>query len=200
VSLAILAAAQTSQRLQVSEPDNTAVWLTLVGALLVALIAAGTAQWRLRVQLNHERQLHDLGELRAVLDEAAAMTWHAMNSLADAWQAADEWATPPAGDDPASSAATVKRCRHEAFEAIWPMEGMLGRLALRIGDHAVTRAFSDYHQAARSAARAVPLTRPSEPRNDIWRDEYATPLRDSRQAFVDGGKQLVGSQISGVSH
>lgn len=48
-------------------PDHTAAWLTFIGALAVALIAAGTAQWRLRTQLRHDRGLSDLQDLREVL-------------------------------------------------------------------------------------------------------------------------------------
>jgi hypothetical protein len=209
--------------------DHTPAWLTFIGALLVAVLAAGTAQWRQHVQLRHDRELKqieldhenerlrtqlahdgdrqqaqlahdrelaDLAELREVLDEAAAMTWNAMNRLADAWQAADEWAAFPEGGEDKAAVNTAREHRHAAFEAIWPMEGMLGRLALRIGDHAVTRAFSDYHQAAKAAARAVPPTRPDEARLTVWRSEHAPQLRASRQAFVDGGLRLVGSRLS----
>jgi hypothetical protein len=48
--------------------DNTAAWLAFVGAIVVALIAAGTAQWRLRAQLDHDRRLSDLGDLRTVVE------------------------------------------------------------------------------------------------------------------------------------
>jgi hypothetical protein len=51
--------------------DHTAEWLTFVGALIVAFVAAATAQWRQRGQLRHDRELRDLEELRALLDECA---------------------------------------------------------------------------------------------------------------------------------
>ena len=83
----IIAAGQT---VILREPaDHTAAWLAFVGAVLVALIAAGTAQWRLRRQLSdeakrlkdqldeesgrltrqleHDRQMSDTADLRHVL-------------------------------------------------------------------------------------------------------------------------------------
>lgn len=53
----------------------TAVWIAAGVALLGALVAAGTAQWRQRLELRHDRELADLTELRQVLDEAAALTY-----------------------------------------------------------------------------------------------------------------------------
>lgn len=53
-------------------PDHTVLIAVLAvgGALLGALIAAVSADIRQRHQLKHDRALHDLAELRSVLDEA----------------------------------------------------------------------------------------------------------------------------------
>jgi hypothetical protein len=59
------------------------------------------------------------------------MTWAAMDRLADGWQAADQWAETPMGPDEYVMGIAVSNHRHDAFEATWPLEGMLGRLALR---------------------------------------------------------------------
>lgn len=75
----IIAAGQT---VILREPaDHTAAWLAFIGAVLVALIAAGTAQWRLRrqlsdeakrlgSQLDHDRHMADVADLRRVLKRA----------------------------------------------------------------------------------------------------------------------------------
>jgi hypothetical protein len=57
--LAVLAAATEDSK------DNTAVWVTLAGAIVVAGIAAVTAQIRQRAQLRHDRELEDVAEARA---------------------------------------------------------------------------------------------------------------------------------------
>jgi hypothetical protein len=56
-----------------SSSDQTPAVLTFVGALILAVVAAGTAQWRQRVQLRYDREIRDLEELRALLDECARM-------------------------------------------------------------------------------------------------------------------------------
>jgi hypothetical protein len=53
--------------------DHTAEWLAFSGALAVAVIAAATAQWRLRVQLAHDRDLAERENLRQVFDEILAI-------------------------------------------------------------------------------------------------------------------------------
>ncbi len=49
--------------------DNTAAELAFVGAIVVAMIAAVTAQRRLQAQLDHDRRLADLADLRAVVEK-----------------------------------------------------------------------------------------------------------------------------------
>jgi len=55
------------------KPDHTDAWIAGVVAVLVALLAAGTAQWRLHVQLNHGRQMADLSDLRGLLEELLSL-------------------------------------------------------------------------------------------------------------------------------
>jgi hypothetical protein len=61
--------------------DDTAAWLAFVGALIVASLAAGTAQVRLRRQLRHDRELRDLEELRSLLDDCAQVIARAAAAL-----------------------------------------------------------------------------------------------------------------------
>jgi hypothetical protein len=49
--------------------------LAFVGALLVALIAAFTAERRLERQLVHDRELHDLDGLRKLLDDTSTLMY-----------------------------------------------------------------------------------------------------------------------------
>jgi hypothetical protein len=75
------AASTTLYRL-VSQSDHLGTWLTFAGAITVSVVAAGTAQWRLRSQLSaelereREKQSFDRGEtdraeLRSILDALA---------------------------------------------------------------------------------------------------------------------------------
>ena len=65
----------------VEQSDHTAAWLAFAGAIIVALVAAGTAQWRQRVQLRHEREMRDLEELRRLLDECAVVVAEAASAF-----------------------------------------------------------------------------------------------------------------------
>ncbi len=69
--------------IQASSNDLPA-WLAFVGAIVVAALAALTAQWRLRVQLRSEEKRHredlpfqrgetDRAELRMILDALATL-------------------------------------------------------------------------------------------------------------------------------
>src|SRR4051794_38322231 len=98
-----------------SSIGSTAAWLAFAGAVLVAAIAAVTAQWRQRTQLRHDRTLADLAELRAVLDAAAEATFVVTEKLGVALGAAQEWegADSRAPRDPRPKAAK------EARDAAW---------------------------------------------------------------------------------
>lgn len=152
---------------------------------------------RLADQLAHDRELADVAELREVLDEAAVMTWNTMNKLTDAMQAADEWYEERLAGKDEAHRARVKDLRHEVFETIWPMEGMLGRLAIRLGtDHPVGVAFFQFNRASKAAARAVPFaSKPERPGIEGWREEHGPAISASREEFVLGARQLVGSRL-----
>lgn len=71
-------------------PDHTAAWLAFIGAMAVALLAAATAQWRLRVQLRHEREMADLHDLREVLERYLSRVDRFCEVLSDAFRASRE--------------------------------------------------------------------------------------------------------------
>jgi hypothetical protein len=121
--MAILAAAQT---VIVRQPvtDSTPAILTIIGAILVAVIAAGTAQWRLRTQLAAERtrlekqleaegQTHrnqlsfergetDRRELRSILDNLTQHLYALQDATSDvvalAASVAERWDDRPDAD------------------------------------------------------------------------------------------------------
>jgi hypothetical protein len=125
------------------------VILTLVGAVLVALIAAGTAQWRLHVQLNHEqerlkeqldheRSLKDLEEVRGLLDQAAAHIEEASNL----WTrlAAEVTRSPP---------------RQEEISNLVARIGLVGDALFSDGLRLGTRALSNAQKAALGVKEAL---------------------------------------------
>jgi len=67
--------------------DHTVLiaFLATGAAVLAAVIAAVSADTRQRRQLRHDRRLHDLTELRSVLDEATVALQAAIHELQWAW-------------------------------------------------------------------------------------------------------------------
>src|SRR4051794_19919451 len=106
VQLAVLLAQQSTAT------DYTPALVAAGVALLGIIVAAWTAHSRLRSQLGHDRELYDLGELRTVLDEAAGLTYSAIDKLTDAMVAAEQWGH--AGQNAAKQMAAME-ARREAF-------------------------------------------------------------------------------------
>jgi hypothetical protein len=113
------------------QTDHLAAWLTFAGVLLVAVIAAFTAQWRLRVQLRHERELADLSRLRQVLDEAAAAVEAAVEPTQLLIGRAHRY--NPADQDAAAARADMKALCDEVHEAVRVIAVFFRRLALLMG-------------------------------------------------------------------
>jgi hypothetical protein len=148
--LAVLAAAAEDSK------DNTAVWLTLAGAIIVAAIAAITAQIRQRAQLAHDRDmqraqlahdrdLQDVAEVRTVVDEAVASIWRMTTSLAGLSTMAGSMVQA----DPDSEERDERRETFLGFRRTFLMEqhGLLAhhvRVAIRLGRESdLAVAFSD---------------------------------------------------------
>ncbi len=176
---------------QAASTDYTPAYIAAVVAVLVTAITAWTAQLRLRAQLRHDRELHDVGELRTVVDEAAGLTYVALDKISDAIVAAEEWAHAETKADAAALA------RHEAFVATWPMEGMAARLALRLTEqHLVYVSFQQFHHESKSAARQMPLTRPDIVDPDLWQT-IPPSLRKARARFLGGLDETIGETRRG---
>lgn len=120
----------------------------LIGALLVAIIAAVTANRRLTKQLaaeharhaaelNHDRELADLSDLRALFDEAAL-------ALSDVERAYAHM-IPPADEVPIDERARCQRL----------LDVLAARLHVRLGNtDAIATAFAEAHSAAHKLAAA----------------------------------------------
>jgi len=176
---------------EAASPDYTPAYIAAVVAVVVTAITAWTAQVRLRAQLRHDRELHDVGELRSVVDEAAGLTYVALDKISDAIEAAEEWAN-------SGSAVPEKRARaarHEACVATWPMEGMAARLVLRLtAEHRVYLSFQEFHHECKAAARKMPQTRPDILAPDSWQT-IRPGLRQTRTRFLEEANAVVATRL-----
>jgi hypothetical protein len=121
--------------------DHLTAWLAFIGAIIVASIAAVTAQWRLRAHLGSEERRHreqlefdraetDRAELRRILDDLAKQLLIVENAAtagraklaiaADADLASDDPGHYPTWDD------QIDRFADE-------LVGQIQRLSLRLG-------------------------------------------------------------------
>jgi hypothetical protein len=177
-----------------SGDDNTAAWLAFAGAILVALIAAVTAQRRLHVQLAHDRELGDLAELRKILDEAAATTWTFLEKGADVYITSVDWfESEPGSEAEDTSARAALAARSIAYRVLWPTDATQGRLVLRLGDdHEVTQAFARWRAVARHYLKPLG-TRPAE--RPTPGDEWSQQLKEARHTFIEKAKPITRSRI-----
>jgi len=111
--------------------DHLAAWLTFSGVIIVALIAAITAQWRLRVQLRHERELADLSRLRQVLDEAAGAVEAAVEPTQLLIGRAHQY--DPTQENAAAARAEMEELSDDVHEAVRVIAMFFRRLALLMG-------------------------------------------------------------------
>lgn len=153
--------------------DSTAAWLAFSGAMAVALIAAGTAQWRLHKQLSHDRELRDLDEVRRLLDDcaiAAALASQALIKLSTRALSARTW---PRDSLVRSWWDRRRRDRNsgavdqgqsislsEADAAFWPLLeptfGLYQRMVLRMGEaDPVVRSFLRVQEQLTTGPTAV---------------------------------------------
>jgi hypothetical protein len=191
--------------------DHLPAWLAFVGAIVVAVVAAATAQWRLHVsnkadkarldaqlaaegvrhaeRLAHERTLKDLEELRGVLDAAAAQLPVLVDTIGDVALAAAEggW-------------QATQRPRSQYNKAFLVAVAEKERLAVRLGrQHQVTTLYDGALDLALAASRAVVDTAVS---GSVDRDAllglHLQKMRDfeaASDAFADAAFKAAGSQM-----
>jgi hypothetical protein len=177
-------------------PDHTAAWLAFVGALLVAIIAAGTAQWRQAValkaererlddQLRHDRELKDLEELRVVLDAAGAKMGQLFESFKRVWMAL-EGKVQPGDDDPA---VTFNVDRLQTVTAV-------ERTALRLGrEHGVQLKLQEALDSIGLAWSALRAATASGTDAGAAMDPHLDAFQAAWDAFRDGAQELVASHL-----
>jgi len=175
--------------LVVTQPDHLAAWLTLAGAIVVALIAAGTAQWRqrsalkaeserLKLQLAHDRALTDLSELRSVLDAGVAAA-HGVLVAINAY-----------AGSPESRLGAEQVLRGALDEDLFHV---LSRTQARLGrDHPVSRELDRLDTAGREAVRRM---KSAGPERVSLRALGSEDVAAAYVAFVTAVKATVGSRI-----
>lgn len=192
-----------------SSVDHTTAWITLAGALGVAVIAAVTAQWRLHVQLRNERHAADRAELRTLLDECAQTVGAATQNALLFGTLADELF----GRSPLESVRRIvvgirsRKTRRwpfpaDRFDDAWNLllqdrEAMMRltqRVSLRLGsDHPVSVAIAgiDDVLAALGEVDAI-LSAPRGPSRDAVIHEHVRQLRAKNDAFYDAARGVIG--------
>jgi hypothetical protein len=92
-------------------------------SILTQLIAAKREGNRQQNQLDHDRHMTDLVELRSLLDSAAVMTLEFMDKASNAFVALDLWHEAAAEDDE-ERAQSVRDARHDAWAAYRKTDAM----------------------------------------------------------------------------
>jgi hypothetical protein len=192
-----------------SAPDHTVLIAILAvgGALIGALIAAGSADIRQRRQLNHDRGLKDLTELRSVLDEALIAFEEAINQVAWVIITLRE---PPVGSGDDKADSTVERMYREGFTESMKILAedrdrvmVAGRrLAIRIGKSETF--YETYASAIGEVIDSIGLMhdvnrrqRSAEAASDFEArsDELLKRLAKHRNTLVAEAATLVGSRL-----
>jgi hypothetical protein len=189
--------------------------LAVGGAILAALIAAGSADIRQRRQLRHDRQLQDLAELRSVLDEATVAFEGAIHKLHGAFAEFEDSNRPdPVGDNDDTRA--IQDEAERIFEA-WRRDQyndamqkcgeardrmiVAGqRIAIRIGDDPVVNA--TYRVAISLVIDTIRLVSEQKRQRDVGAQVSSDDFKDRnselaavRTLFVAQAVALVGSRL-----
>jgi hypothetical protein len=172
----------------VSSVDHLPAWLAFIGALAVALIAAGTSQWRQRAdlraqdrrldrRLRHDRELQDLAEVRALLDSIVAHVTAVVDALAEVRLLVHVMVETPNVHQQQAGTETVRR----GWDSHEPLRGDWDRLALRLGDdHPACQALAAL-RARTHQALSVP-SRGSGPFTDEQRSAMASAMQEINAA------------------
>lgn len=174
--------------------------LPVLGAIIVAAIAAVTAQRRLRQQLLHDRELRDLDELRALLDECVQV----IGQTAQAFLRYGWFVRPPElKDETGTDPPYVPKSPAEAIQTFdaqqQPIFGLYQRIILRLGrEHAVSQAILGAQGAA--AMSMVFMDEDLDPRDatkemhEEWQ-RLAQSFQVAHFVLLDAAQRLVGSRI-----
>jgi hypothetical protein len=154
--------------------DHTTAWIALAGAIVVALVAAGTAQWRLRTQLAHERTQTDLADLRDILGNGLAATGLARQSAIDAYR------------NPLNNPFPLTE--------IQAMETWLNRLRIRLGrDDAIVTRYSKMADTVHALSRLAP--EPGVKHDQILAMPEMQVFGQAYNEYVDLAQRRAGSSL-----
>jgi hypothetical protein len=209
-----------------STSDQTPAVLTFIGALILAIVAAGTAQWRQRVQLRYDREIRDLEELRTLLDECARMagtTNQLLIFLLNRSRAIPRTPSPiEAGsqgrplllremgvevtisDHDYSSEDPVFRALEDAFyKAAAPVFGLYQRIVMRLGEeHDISRAYLELQLqwVGLGISALLAETSADSPERDAGIDMIMAEVRAAHFAFLDSARLKIGSKVRDQKH
>lgn len=196
-------------------------WLAFIGALLVALIAAGTAQWRQRKQLAHDRELRDLEELRDLLDECARMAGDAsqlllfMLSRSRSLPRVDSPIDAAARGRPlllrelgvnleiardayASTDADFRALEDAFYKTASPVFGLYQRIVLRLGRESnISTAFLELQLqwVALGISALLAETDANSEDRDIGIAQIQAELHSAHFGFLEAARHQVGSRV-----
>jgi hypothetical protein len=185
-------------------PDHLAIWLGATVAVFVAVLAAATAQWRqhrelnaarhrLAQQLRHDRHLHDLAEVRALLDEIVAHITTVMDAARHLEMVVEYMVPKPQPSQQESG----RKAAVAAWQAFEPLRGDWDRLALRVGDqHPVAQGLAELRGTLHTAL-AVP-GHATGPFDDEQRNSMTGAMdaaRHSAASFIEQAHRAPGSLL-----
>lgn len=209
-----------------STNGQTAAFLTFIGALVLALVAAGTAQWRQRVQLRHDREIRDLEELRSLLDECARMAGTTNQLLIFLLNRSRSIPRTPSRIEAASEgrplllrelgvSVTISdqdysskdpdfRALEDAFyKAAAPVFGLYQRIVMRLGaEHDISRSYLELQLQwvglGISALLAETGAKSSE--RDAGIEMIKAEVRDAHFSFLQSARLKIGSKVRDQKH
>ena len=162
------------------------------GPTAVALAAIYATTWEHRRGREHEREMRDLADTRALMDDATVALYDASRALSELERALFRHGS---GMRLHAPDALV-----DAERAGQALRVLRGRLAVRLpGDHPAVRAFGQAHDATWEAIRAAFGQDPS-PDADAQNthralDSNHRTLISATDAFVDAATATVGAQL-----
>ena len=209
-----------------STSDQTPAFLTFIGALLLATVAAGTAQWRQRVQLRYDREIRDLEELRSLLDECARMAGTTNQLLIFLLNRSRSIPRTPSPIEAGSQgrplllrelgvAVTIAdgdysskdpdfRALEDAFyKAAAPVFGLYQRIAMRLGEeHDISRSYLELQLqwVGLGISALLAETEAESAERDAGIDMMKAEVREAHFSFLRSARLKIGSKVRDQKH
>lgn len=176
-------------------PDHTDAYFALGGALgagALALIGAALQSQRedkrLMQQLQHDREMADLAEARAVADEAARAAWGFAMALAHFIPRRERLLDGQPVEDFTESGERVQ-------QAAGAVEDMAGRLGLRLGpDDLLVQKYRVFVGATKRSLHVV-MGAKTAPEIKDQETALSDALETTRDEFLEAFSERLGSQL-----